>query len=140
MQDIPIDASVWQLRVVEPPTVKMRLHDDGTSEPVTNRDGEIQFVVALFAKPRASEGQRRGKGEEIRVSLATDPGEGFAEGTVVELIAPAVNLYTINDREHPRLFASAGLWYRADGLTPVGGPSTTSSSSYASEDYAGDLS
>ncbi|MGW4521055.1 hypothetical protein [Amycolatopsis sp. NPDC004378] len=120
--------------MTEPPTVKTRQLDTGELEPVTNRDGELQFVVAVFAKPKAVEGKRQGKGEEIRVNLGVDPGDGYTEGTVVELINPLLNTYEIPDRDNPRLIASSGQWFKADGLKPVGGAVPA----YAASSYASD--
>lgn len=117
--NIPVYLAGHTLRISEPPTVKTRQLDNGDFEPVTNRDGELQFVVSLFIKPKAIEGQRQGKGSEIRVNLPADPGEGFAEGSVAELINPQASLYAIPDGEHPRLLASAGIWFKADGLKPA---------------------
>lgn len=129
MQDVPINLSGYALRITEPPTTKMRQLDNGDVEPVTNRDGEVQFVVTVFAKPKAVDGQRQGKGAEFRVNLPADPGEGFVEGMVVELISPLLNTYEIPDRDNPRLTASSGLWFKAEGLKPVGGSSGTYASS-----------
>lgn len=136
MDNVPISLSGYTLRVTEPPTVKTRQTDTGEVEPVTNRDGELQFVVTLFAKPVAVEGQRQGKGTEIRVNLGADPGDGFAEGMVVELLNPLLNTYEIRDREHPQLIASSGQWFKADGLKPAGGVSQAYAPSVGS--YADD--
>ncbi|MEC3974866.1 hypothetical protein [Amycolatopsis sp. H20-H5] len=139
MQDVPINLMGYTLRVTEPPTVKTRQLENGELEPVTNRDGVLQFVVVCFAKPKAVEGQRQGKGAEIRVNLGADPGDGFTEGMVVELVNPLLNTYEIPDRDNPRLTASSGLWFKADGLKPAAA-STTSSAAYAASGYSGDES
>ena len=137
MDNIAISLSEYSLRVTEPPTVKTRQLESGELEPVVNKAGEVQFVVAVFAKPRPVEGQKQGKGYEIRVNLGADPGDGFAEGMVVELLNPRLNLYAIADRDNPRLLASAGLWFKADGLKPAGGVSQAyapSPGSYADDE------
>ena len=75
------------------------------------------FTVSLFAKLRANESGRRGKGEEIKVTVETDPGEGFAEGTYVQLVNARVSPYSFqNDRTGQIM---SGLSFKATGLTPV---------------------
>src|SRR5438105_3330925 len=93
MQDIPFISSGYRFMVTEAPTMKMRETKSGELVPATDRDGVQAFVVMLFAKPRPVEGRRPGKGEEIKVTLAADPGEGFEEGTYVELINPVLNTW-----------------------------------------------
>lgn len=115
MRDIPVMLDGYKLTVVEPPAPKMR--EDGTL--ITNRDGVTQFVVSLFAKLRTQPGQRAPKGEEIKVTLETDPGEGFEEDVRVALVAPRLNAYQI-DTEDGR--SISGISFKAMGLTPVGAP------------------
>ncbi|MTD53875.1 hypothetical protein [Amycolatopsis pithecellobii] len=118
MQDISINLGNYRLMVTEAPTMKTRENaQTGELETVTNRAGEVQFVVVLFAKPVAQPGRRPGKGEEIRVNLPADPGEGFDEGSYVELINPVLNTYEMRD-DNGRITAS-GLWFKADGLKPA---------------------
>jgi hypothetical protein len=117
--NIPVYLAGHTVRISEPPAIKTRQLDNGDLEPVTNRDGVVQFVVAVFVKPKAVDGQRPGKGSEIRVNLPADPGEGFTEGSVVELINPLASLYAIADSDNPRLTANAGMWFKADGLKPA---------------------
>lgn len=117
MRDIPVLLNGYRLTVVEPPEPKTR--DDGTGRPVpvTDRNGVTQFVVSLFAKQRVGPGERAPKGEEIKVTLATDPGEGFEEDTRVELIDARLNAYQI-DTEDGR--SISGIAFKAMGLKPVG--------------------
>jgi hypothetical protein len=119
MRDIPVLLKGYRLTVVEPPEPKTR--DDGTGRqiPVTDRNGVTQFVVSLFAKQRVGPGERAPKGEEIKVTLATDPGEGFEEDTHVELIDARLNAYQI-DTEDGR--SISGIAFKAVGLKPVGRP------------------
>lgn len=116
MRDIPVMLGGYKLTVVEPPTPKTR--DDGTGRPVvvTDRDGVTQFVVSLFAKLRTPAGQRAPKGEEIKVTLATDPGEGFDEDTRVELIDARLNAYQIDSPDGRTV---SGISFKATGLKPV---------------------
>ena len=116
MRDIPVMLNGYRLTVVEPPEPKMR--DDGTGRlvAVTDRHGVTQFVVSLFAKQRVGPGERAPKGEEIKVTLATDPGEGFEEDTRVELIDAKLNAYQI-DTEDGR--SISGIAFKAMGLKPV---------------------
>jgi hypothetical protein len=117
MRDIPVLLNGYRLTVVEPPEPKTR--DDGTGRQVTvtDRNGVTQFVVSLFAKQRVGPGERAPKGEEIRVTLATDPGEGFEEDTRVELVDARLNAYQI-DTEDGR--SISGIAFKAMGLKPVG--------------------
>jgi len=117
MRDIPVMLSGYRLTVVEPPEPKMRDDDAGRPVAVTDRNGVAQFVVSLFAKQRVGPGERAPKGEEIKVTLATDPGEGFEEDTRVELIDARLNAYQI-DTEDGR--SISGIAFKAMGLKPVG--------------------
>lgn len=80
----------YKLMMVEAPASKMREDERGNEVPVLDRDGVRQFVVSLLVRQRAVAGQRAAKGEEIRVTLETDPGPGFGEDTVVSLVDPRV--------------------------------------------------
>ena len=119
MRDIPVMLSGYKLTVVEPPVPKMREDGRGGWMPVTDRQGVTQFVVSLFAKLRVQPGERAPKGEEIKVTLATDPGEGFEEDTRVELVDARLNAYQI-DTEDGR--SISGIAFKAMGLKPVGRP------------------
>lgn len=111
MRNIPVDLREFRLMVSEEPAVKMRKNERGEQEPVADREtGALQYAVALFVK---TTGQR---GEEIRVTLTADPGEGFSEGTLVELVGAMVSPYQFtNDRGE----AVSGVSWRAGGLKPV---------------------
>ncbi len=113
MRDISVNLSDHRLTVVEEPAMKMKR--DGTG-PVVDRDGATQFVVSVFAKRIAQPGEFAPKGEELRITLTTDPGEGFQEGLRVELIDPRVNAWEIRDEETGRM--SSGLAFKALGLKP----------------------
>lgn len=118
LNDIPVILSHYKLMITEAPCVKMKEIDGGRLVPVVDRiTNEEQFVVVLFAKPRPTEGRRKAKGEEIKVNLPCDPGEGFEEGDYVELINPVINTYEMRG-EDGKITAS-GLWFKADGLTPA---------------------
>jgi hypothetical protein len=117
MRDIPVVLSGYKLTVVEPPAPKTRDDGNGGQVVVVDRQGATQFVVSLFAKLRVGPGERAPKGEEIKVTLATDPGEGFGEDTRVELIDARLNAYQI-DTEDGR--SISGISFKAMGLKPVG--------------------
>jgi hypothetical protein len=110
MRDISINLHGHRLTVVESPAPKVR--EDGSA--VTDREGVTQFVVSLFAKQRPVAGRRTPKGEEIRVTLSSDPGPGFEEGEWVELIDPRVNAWEIRDESTGRM--SSGLAFKAMGM------------------------
>ena len=116
--EIPVMLSGYKLTVVEPPCPKTKEADDGREVVVVNREGVTQFVVAVFAKLRPVPGRRSRKGAEVRVTLETDPGDGFGEGSEVELISPRVRAYQMGSGENMR----SGLSFKASGLTPVGVP------------------
>ena len=116
MRDIPVLLTGYRLTVVEPPEPKLREDGTGRQVPVTDRNGVRQFVVSLFAKQRVGPGERAPKGEESRVTLATDPGEGFDEDTRVELIDARLNAYQI-DTEDGR--SISGIAFKAMGLKPA---------------------
>ncbi|EID55132.1 hypothetical protein [Saccharomonospora xinjiangensis] len=110
MRNIPVNLAAFRLRVVEPPTMKMRKDDAGREIVVTDRDGAAKFVMSLFAKVAGE------KGEEIRVTLDTDPGEGLEEGDLVELVDARVNPYSFkNDKDE----VISGIAFSAAGVKPL---------------------
>jgi hypothetical protein len=117
MRDIPVMLDGYKLTVVEPPAPKTR--DDGTGRwvTVTNRDGVTQFVVSLFAKLLVQPGQRAPKGEEIKVTLETDPGDGFGEDSRVALVGARISAYQIDTPDGRSI---SGISFKAMGLAPAG--------------------
>ena len=113
MRDLPVVLDGFKLTVVEPPAPKMRQDANGADVPVTDRDGVAQFVVSLFAKLQVKTGERAPKGEEIKVTLLTDPGEGFSEDTRVQLLDAKINPYSI---ESPDGRTVSGIAFKAMGL------------------------
>jgi hypothetical protein len=119
MKDIAFIATNYKFMITEEPTMKTRENKKtGEFETVFDRDGVQQFVVMLFAKPKPQPGQRVGKGEEIKVNLACDPGDGFVEGSYVELVNPVLNTYEMTNDEGR--ITGSGLWFKAEGLKPAG--------------------
>jgi hypothetical protein len=117
MRDIPVVLDSYKLTVVESPAPKMREDGNGGFLPVTNRDGVTQFVVSLFAKLRTQPGQRSQKGEEIKVTLETDPGQDFPEDARVALVNPRINAYQIDSADGRSI---SGISFKAMGLAPAG--------------------
>ena len=113
MQNIPVVLDGYRMTVVEPPAVKT----DQEGKPLLTRDGVRQFVVHVFVKAQTGPGGRTPKGEEIKVTLETDPGEGFDEGTRVALVGPRVSPFEIKS-DNGRV--TSGLSFRAVGLAPAG--------------------
>ncbi|MER7116693.1 hypothetical protein ACWGRK_20575 [Saccharomonospora azurea] len=112
MRNIPVNLAGYRLMVTEPPAMKMRKDDAGREVVVTDREGATKFVVSLFAKTKGE------KGEEIRVTLDADPGEGFDEGDLIELVDARVSPYSFkNDRGE----TVSGIAFSAAGLKPLGG-------------------
>ncbi|MFC5211216.1 hypothetical protein ACFPM0_32325 [Pseudonocardia sulfidoxydans] len=119
MRDIPVNLGGYKLVIVEPPAPKMREDANGAQVPVTDKAGVTQFVVALFAKLRTNPGERTQKGEEIKVTLATDPGDGFGEDVRVELVDARVSQYQI-DNGAGRV--TSGLSFKAMGIKHAPAP------------------
>lgn len=104
MRNIPVNLAGYKLRVVEEPSVKTDLEGRiatayGTSDPL--------YTIAVFAKPVATEDGYRGKGEELKVTLSTEPGS-VEEGELVELIGPTVSHWERDGR--------SGLSWKAQGI------------------------
>jgi hypothetical protein len=116
MRDLPVLLSGYKCTVVDPPAPKTRDDGAGGEVVVTDRNGVTQFVVSLFVKQRVGPGERAPKGEEIKVTLATDPGEGFGEDTRVELIDPRINSYQIDSPDGRSI---SGIAFKAIGLKPA---------------------
>jgi hypothetical protein len=115
MQNIPVVLDGYRMTVVEPPAPKLR--EDGSF--ATDREGVRQFVVHVFAKVRPGPDGRAPKGEEIKVTLETDPGPDFPEGARVALVNPRVSPYEIKS-DNGRV--TSGLSFRAVGLAPAVAP------------------
>jgi hypothetical protein len=107
----------YKLTIVEPPAPKMR-EENGNLVPVLDRQGARQFVVSLFAKLQVPPGQRAPKGEEIKVTLECDPGDGFHEDMRVALHQPRINAYQIENNGR----VTSGISFKAAGLAPAGPP------------------
>jgi hypothetical protein len=110
----------YKLTIVEPPAPKTREDENGRQVVVTDRQGATQFVVSLFAKLQVQPGQRAPKGEEIKVTLECDPGEGFVEDMRVALHQPRINAYQIENKENGRV--TSGISFKAAGLAPAAAP------------------
>lgn len=111
MRDIPVDLSGYRLMVTEPPALKMKRTPDGMVEPATDGEGANLYTVSLFAKKKGE------RGEEIRVTLATDPGDAVDEGDLVELIGATLTPYSFKNDRGETVF---GIAFKAMGLKPVG--------------------
>src|SRR5690349_23018579 len=128
MRDLPVLLSGYRCTVVDPPCPKTRDDGAGGQVVVTDRNGVTQFVVSLFVKQRVAVGERAPKGEEIKVTLATDPGPGFEEDTRVELVDPRINAYQIDSPDGRSI---SGLAFKAVGLKPAAPAPIPASSSSA---------
>ncbi|WP_199432569.1 hypothetical protein [Qaidamihabitans albus] len=116
MRNIPINLGGYRLQVTEAPEMKVRKGDNGKDEVVTDANGVTKFVVGLFAKKRQESGERREKGEEIRVTLDSDPGHEVNDGELVELIDPRVTPYSMKNERGETV---SGVAFAARGLKPV---------------------
>ena len=117
MRDIPVVLEQYKMMIVEPPAPKVREDGKGGWLPVTNREGITQFVVSLFVRLRPQPGFKAPKGEEIKVTLETDPGEGFHEDMHVTLVQPRLNAYQIDSPDGRTV---SGISFKALGLAPAG--------------------
>jgi hypothetical protein len=132
MRDLPVVLRGYRCTVVDPPCPKTKDDGKGGQVVVVNRDGVTQFVVALFIKQVVGPGERAPKGEETKVTLESDPGEGFAEGARVELVNPRINAYQIATEDGRSI---SGIAFKALGLkpaTPTNGPPSPSPAGSAS--------
>jgi len=116
MRDLPVLLSGYKLTVVDPPVPKTRDDGSGRQVTVTDRDGVVQFVVSLFVKQRVGPGERAPKGEEIKVTLVTDPGPGFDEDVRVELVDARINAYQMETADGRVM---SGIAFKALGLKPA---------------------
>ena len=116
MRDLPVMLGGYKLTVVDPPAPKTR-EQGGRETVVVDRDGVTLFVVSVFAKLRVPAGARAPKGEEIKVTLTSDPGEGFEEDTRVELIDARVSPYDMKTEDGRTL---SGLSFKAAGIKLAG--------------------
>jgi len=138
MRDIPVVLSGYKCTVVDPPVPKTRDDGAGGQVVVTDRNGVTQFVVSLFVKQRVAAGERAPKGEEIKVTLATDPGPGFDEDTRVELVDPRISPYQIDSPDGRSI---SGLAFKAVGLkpaTPAPLPTAPSGNAFGSSSKGGE--
>jgi hypothetical protein len=110
MRNIPVNLSGYRLTITEAPEMKTRTDDNGREEVVTDRNGVTRFTVALFAKIKGE------KGEEVRFTLDTDPGEGFEEGMRVELIDARVSPYSFKNARGETV---SGISFAATGIKPM---------------------
>jgi hypothetical protein len=122
VQDLPVILDQYKLTIVEPPAPKMR-EENGNLVPVLDRQGARQFVVSLFAKLQVPPGQRAPKGEEIKVTLETDPGDGFHEGMRVALVNPRINHFQMENKDdNGRVRVTSGISFKAGALVPAAAP------------------
>lgn len=110
LKNIPVLLNGYKLQVTEEPTVKMRQDDQGNEIVATDFQGATQYVIYVFAKPLDENGKPRGKGEEIKVTVETEPGD-VDGGDRVEFVNPRVSHWQ-ND-------FGTGLSWKATGVKPV---------------------
>jgi hypothetical protein len=111
VKNIPVNLSGYRLTVSENPEMKTR-KENGVDTVVTDRDGVTKYTVALMVKAKCQ------KGEEIRVTLDSDPGEDFSEDemTRVELIDPRVTPYSFKNERGETV---SGVAWGAAGMKPL---------------------
>jgi hypothetical protein len=119
VKNLPVLLSGYRLTIVDPPCPKTKDDGNGGQVVVVDRNGVTQYVVAVFIKQLVGAGERAPKGEEIKVTLETDPGPGFDEGDRVELINPRINSYQIDTDDGRSI---SGIAFKALGLKPAGAP------------------
>ncbi|MER5392441.1 hypothetical protein [Saccharopolyspora sp. NPDC002686] len=118
LRNIPVMLEGYRLMVLEEPEVKMRKNEKtGEFEPVTDFEGAPQFVISVHAKPhKKADGTRAGKGDEIRVTLETEPQDEIPDGAIVEFINPRISHWEneLNGR------TMSGLAWKATGVKLAG--------------------
>ncbi|MHA6798295.1 hypothetical protein [Bounagaea algeriensis] len=115
LRNIPVLLEGYKLQVSEEPTVKTREDENGNEVVVTDYQGATQYLVSLFVKPVGQDGKPRGKGDEIKVTVATEPEEEVTEGSRVELVDPRVSHWQ-NDFGNG---TTSGLSWKATGIKPI---------------------
>lgn len=119
MRNLPVVLDGYSLMVSEAPEAKTYEDENGKVTMATDVDGNQMFVVSLFAKRKASgDGARRGKGEEIRVTLEVDPGVEFSDGDYVELVNPRISPYQMTNGKGA--ITNSGISFRANTVKAVG--------------------
>lgn len=119
MRNLPVVLDGYSLMVSEAPEAKTYEDESGKVTMATDVDGNQMFVVSLFAKRKASgDGARRGKGEEIRVTLEVDPGQEFSDGDYVELVNPRISPYQMTNGKGA--ITNSGISFRANTIKAVG--------------------
>ncbi|TLW92093.1 hypothetical protein FFT09_14525 [Saccharomonospora piscinae] len=111
MRNIPVNLAGYRLMVTEPPAMKTRKDESGRDVVVTDKEGASKFVVSVFAKRKGD------KGEELRVTLDADPGEGLDEGDLVELVQARVSPYSFKNSQGETV---SGIAFSAAGVKPLG--------------------
>lgn len=118
MRNLPVVLDGYSLMVSEAPEAKTYEDESGKVTMATDVDGNQMFVVSLFAKRKASgDGARRGKGEEIRVTLEVDPGQEFSDGDYVELVNPRISPYQMTNGKGA--ITNSGISFRANTIKAV---------------------
>ena len=115
LKNIPVLLEGYKVQVTEEPTLKMIEKEDGSQVPATDFQGVQQHVVMLFVKPKPVNGERAGKGQEIKVTLETSPEDDVTDGALVEMINPRVSHWE-NDFNGRTM---SGLSWRATGIKAV---------------------
>ena len=134
LRDLPVMLTGYRMTVVEPPAPKTR-EENGREVMVTDRNGVTQFVVSLFVKQRVRAGERAPKGEEIKVTLATDPGPGFEEDTRVQLVDARINAYQIDSPDGRSI---SGIAFKALGLKPADPAPVSAGASFGADPKGGE--
>jgi hypothetical protein len=121
LRNLPVVLDGYTLMITEAPEVKMRTDDDGNvlGPKLVYGTDQPEYVVSLFAKRTADANGRKGKGEEIKVTLTSDPGEDWTEGQYVALRRCTVSLTAIPHPTVRNAFSFAGLSFQAEGLSPA---------------------
>ena len=115
--DIPVNLNGFRLRVVDDPAVKTYVDDNGVEQTAVDRStGEPVYVISLHKKvAERNEQGRRPKGEEIKVTIVTEPVD-IEDGDIVELVRPTAKPYHIPGGKYE---CSFGLSYKAVAASKV---------------------
>jgi hypothetical protein len=128
LKNIPAILDGYRLMIVEAPEMKMRKTKENGREilvpdTIFGTD-DPKYTVTLFCKKRASADGYRQKGEEIKVTLTSDPGSEFEEGQYVSLRNLTLSITAMPHRNARRdtgtedAIGYVGWSFSAEGLTP----------------------
>ena len=125
LKNLPIVLDGYRLMIVDAPEMKMRKDKKGVEVPDTIYGTEDpKYTVSLFIKRKPSPDGFKSKGEEIKVTLLSDPGPDWEEGQYVSLRGVTASITAIPHKNASSATDTAdaigyvGWQFTAEGLSP----------------------